>query len=129
MQPNYVAKKSLWLALSFWNVVLFWLVVPLIIIICKMVVLKFQQIEFYDQRVIKKSGVFSKKERQFVFTSVVSVSVDQSFWGRIFNYGDVRVDLIGKGIITANGISRPNELKAFVEQYISNENLQQIVTN
>ncbi|MBQ8308561.1 MAG: PH domain-containing protein [Clostridia bacterium] len=129
MQPNYVAKKSLWPALSFWNVALFWLVVPLIIIICKIVVLKFQQIEFYDQRVIKKSGVFSKKERQFVFTSVVSVSVDQSFWGRIFNYGDVRVDLIGKGIITANGISRPNELKAFVEQYISNENLQQIVTN
>lgn len=129
MQPNYVAKKSLWLALSFWNVALFWLVVPLIIIICKIVVLKFQQVEFYDQRVIKKSGVFSKKERQFVFTSVVSVSVDQSFWGRIFNYGDVRVDLIGKGIITANGISRPNELKAFVEQYISNENLQQIVTN
>ena len=94
-----------------------------------MISLKCESIEFYDQRVIQKSGILAKKERQSVLTNIVSVSVNQSLWGGIFNYGDVQVDLIGKWDIDTRGISRPHELKNFLEKYLSNGNTQQILMN
>ncbi len=78
-----------------------------------MISLKYERIEFYDQRVIQKSGIFTKKERQSVLTNIVSVSVNQSLLGGIFNFGDVQIDLIGSWDIDTEGISRPHELKTF----------------
>lgn len=129
MQPNYVAKKSLWGAISIWSILFFWLIIPIFVVIFKMIALRCEKIEFYDQRVIQKSGILAKKERQSVLTNIVSVSVNQSLWGGIFNYGDVQVDLIGKWDIDTHGISRPHELKNFLEKYLSNGNTQQILTN
>ena len=129
MQPNFVAKKSLWGAISIWSILFFWLIIPIFVIIFKMISLKCESIEFYDQRVIQKSGILAKKERQSVLTNIVSVSVNQSLWGGIFNYGDVQVDLIGKWDIDTRGISRPHELKNFLEKYLSNGNTQQILMN
>lgn len=118
MQANYVAKKSAWEAVTFWRVVLFWLIVPLIIMIADIIRLKSESIEFYDDKIIQKSGIFSRNEKKSVFTGVVSVGVQQSFWGRIFNYGDVNVDVMGKWDINTKGISNPRKLQEYLEGYI-----------
>lgn len=128
MQPNYVAKKSAWTAVSIWTILLCWLIFPVIVMIFKIIALKAESIEFYDQKVVQRSGIIAKRERQSLLTNVTSVSVNQSVLGRIFNYGDVQVDLIGKWDINTNGISNPHKLKEFLENYLSDKNMQQIIT-
>lgn len=129
MKANYVAKKSAWGAVSIWSILFCWLIIPIFVMIFKIIALKAESIEFYDGKVVQKSGILSKREKQSLLTNVTSVSVNQSLWGRIFNYGDVKVDLIGKWDIDTVGISRPNELKAFLEDYLSNKNIHQLVAD
>ena len=63
MKPNYVAKKSAWTAVSIWTILLCWLIVPIIIMIFKIIALKAESIEFYDQKVVQRSGILAKQER------------------------------------------------------------------
>jgi uncharacterized membrane protein YdbT with pleckstrin-like domain len=48
-----------------------------------------------DRRVIHKTGLFSRHTREMTRSKVESVDVDQSFLGRIFGYGTVRVHGVG----------------------------------
>lgn len=45
---------------------------------------------------------------------IVSVSVNQSIRGRIFNYGDISVDAVGKWDINTRGIANPESLKRYL---------------
>ena len=129
MQPNYVAKKSVAAVLSFWLIVFFWLVIPLIIQIARMLSAKCYLIEFYNNKIVVKSGVLNKKEKQSVFGGVYSVSVSQSFVGRIFNYGNIHVDCPGKWDIDTVGIKNPSALKKYLENYITADGMTNIIHN
>ncbi len=48
-----------------------------------------------NKRVIIKIGWISRKTVELNLSKIESVNVDQSFWGRIFGYGDIRI--IGTG--------------------------------
>ena len=48
-----------------------------------------------NKRVIIKIGWISRKTVELNLSKIESVNVDQSFWGRILGYGDIR--LIGTG--------------------------------
>lgn len=115
MKPNYVAKKSAWKAFHPLLVLLFFLIVPIFIIIVRLIVIKCERIEFYDNKVVYKKGVFSRKEITTTFLGVLSVSVDQTFVGRIFNYGDVVIDTVGRWDISTENIARPHKLKKYLE--------------
>ena len=123
MKPNYVAKKSVTSVLSFWLIVFFWLVIPLIIQIVRILSAKCYSIEFYDSKIVVKSGILNKQENQSVFAGVYSVSVSQSFIGRIFNYGSIKVDCPGKWDIDTEGIKAPVELKKYLEAYITSNGM------
>lgn len=128
MQPIFVAKKTAWGGVTPLCVLLFWLVIPLIVMICRIVVLKHQTMEFYDDYVIVKSGVLSKNERKTVFPSVLSVSVSQSLWGRICGYGDLNVDVVGKWDVNLQGICNPGALKKILEDKVTSaSNIKPIV--
>ena len=129
MKPNYVAKKSVTAVLSFWLIVFFWLVIPLIIQIARILSAKCYSIEFYDNKIVVKSGVLSKQENQSVFGGVYSVSISQSFLGRIFNYGDVRVDCPGKWDVGTESIKDPAALKKYLENYITSDGMINIIHN
>lgn len=118
MQPEYVAKKSILPAFSFRRVILFFLIVPLIMIICEVIKLKKDVIEFYDGKIVCKKGVFSKSETTTVFMGVYAVNIEQSYFGKIFNYGNVKVDAVGKWDINSTGIENPKELKAYLENFV-----------
>lgn len=126
--PNYVASKTAWNAVTPLRILFFWLIIPLIILIVDIIRNKKNKIEFYDKYVIEKSGILSKKEKKSTFAGVYSISVEQSIWGRIFNYGNVKVDVVGRWDINTYGISHPNELKKYLESTIVvPNNLQSIV--
>ena len=84
---------------------------------------------FYDEKIIVKSGVFNKSESQTVFSGVYSVSLSQSFMGRIFGYGDISVDCPGKWDIDTFGIKDPAALKRYLESKITSSGIQKIITN
>ena len=129
MKPNYVAKKSVISVLSFWLIVFSWLVIPLIIQIARILSAKCYTIEFYDNKIVTKSGVLSKQENQSVFAGVYSVSISQSFMGRIFNYGNIRVDCPGRWDVDTHGIKAPVELKKYLENYITASGMTNIIHN
>ena len=129
MKPNYVAKKSVTAVLSFWLIAFFWLVIPLIIQIVRILSAKCYSIEFYDNKIVVKSGVLSKQENQSVFGGVYSVSISQSFFGRIFNYGSVKVDCPGKWDVGTESIKDPSALKKYLENYITSDGMTNIIHN
>ena len=112
---EYEAKKSAWSAITVWQILFFWLIIPLIVMAVKIVKIKSVRISFYKDRVIERSGILSKRERQSLFQGVLSVSVEQSFSGRLFGYGNVKINVFGKWDIDTHGIVRPEELKRYLE--------------
>ena len=128
--PNYIAKKSAWSAVTLLRVLLFWLIVPLVIMIADIIIKKHEVIEFYDDYVVKKSGVLSKKEKRSALVGVVGVSVSQTIKGRICNYGDVYIDVVGKWDVNTTNITNPNGLKEYLEPLLSKaSNMQSMIIN
>ncbi len=119
MKPDYVATKTAWRAITFWRIVFFWLIIPLIVMIVDIIKLKNERIEFYQNQIVVKSGVLSKKEKKSAFMGVLSVSLSQSLTGRILGYGDVTVDVTGKWDIDTRGVKNPRGLVEYLESRIA----------
>ena len=60
-----------------------------------------------DLRVIIKTGVIKRDTRELYLTRVEGVEVDQSTWGRIWNYGDLRVRGVGTEVATVKWAAKP----------------------
>ena len=116
-RPQIVARKSILPAFKLWRVLLFWLIVPLIMIIVDIVKLRSQYVEFYNTYVIKYSGVFSKNDDKCMFPKVLSCNVYRSFWGRVFNYGDIKIDAIGKWDVDLVGVKNPLYIRKYLEKH------------
>jgi uncharacterized membrane protein YdbT with pleckstrin-like domain len=105
-------------------------IIPLIIMIVKIINIKDESISFYNNKVVHRSGIFSKHEKTTILTRVLSVTVRQTFWGRIFNYGTIYVDMMGKWDISMRGIKNPKGAKAYLEKFVANgSGMRQILTN
>lgn len=115
MRPNYVARKTAWCAVKPMRVIFFWLIIPLIIMIVDIIAKKKEVIEFYDDKIVTKKGILSRSETTSAFVGVLSVSVNQSLLGRIFDYGNVKVDAVGRWDIATDGIKNPGGLKKYLE--------------
>jgi uncharacterized membrane protein YdbT with pleckstrin-like domain len=130
MTPNYVARKSKAKALNIWLILFFWLIIPLIIQIVRVLAASCYSIEIYDQKIVVKSGVLNKSEKQAMFAGVYAVSLEQSFIGRIFDYGDIRIDAPGNWAdINTVGIKSPREFKNFLETQIKVGGNTQFIAN
>ena len=119
-KPNYVMKKSAWSVIRPWHILLFFLIVPLIIMIFKIINIKDETISIYDNKVVQRSGIFSKHEHTNILTAILSVSVHQTFWGRIFNYGTIKIDVVGCWDIDMRGVKNPIKAKEYLERYAAN---------
>ena len=49
-----------------------------------------------NKRVIYKTGIIGRKSEEMKLTSIETVEIDQGVFGRLFNFGDVKVT--GRGI-------------------------------
>ncbi|MDE7453392.1 MAG: hypothetical protein K2N22_03190, partial [Clostridia bacterium] len=74
------------------------------------------RIQFYTDKIIVKGGIFTTHESLSVMTPLVGVSVYQSFGGKIFGYGNILIDKVGRGWdIKTTYIKKPYEVKQFLE--------------
>lgn len=117
-KPNYIAKKSAWSAVTFFRVIFFWLIIPFIKMIVDIVKAKNYSIEFYDDYVVQKSGVLSKKEKRSAMVGIIGVSISKTFAQRLTNRGDIYFDVVGKWDISTYDIVNPDGLKAYLETLI-----------
>lgn len=127
MEPLYVAKKSKLCSFSILRILFCWLIVPIILIIIDILKTNVEKVEFFDKKVTERNGLISKNEKETTFKGVVSVNVQQSFWGRLFNFGDVYVDLVGKNNLHLEKIAKPYELKKFLETKIIDDSQTTII--
>lgn len=116
---QYTARKSKLAALNIWCVLFCWLIVPVLVQIYLFLRAHCYSLEFYQDKVVLKSGVLNRQERQSVFLGVLSVSVDQSIFGRMFSFGDVCINVPGRWDVDTTGIADPNGLRNFLESRIT----------
>lgn len=115
MEPLYVAKKLKICSFTPLRILFFWLIIPIIFIVVDILKTNVEKVEFLDKKIKERKGLISKNEKDITFKGVVSVNVEQSFFGRLFNYGKVYIDLVGKDNVILENIAKPYELKKFLE--------------
>lgn len=119
MKPQYVANKSAWAGVSVLCILFFFLVIPVIVMICRIIAIKKYALEFYEDKIVIKSGWLNTKKKQMVFMGVTAVSTEQSLWGKIFGYGNVLVDCVGKwDVSTTQYIKNPEKLEEYLQTRI-----------
>ena len=60
-----------------------------------------------NHRVVHKTGFIKRKTFEIALDKIESVDVTQSILGRIFNYGDVRINGVGEGTQNIPTIASP----------------------
>ena len=102
-------------------------ILHVLIFICRL--LERPRFEFYNERVVERSGLFETVDQEGVFIGIYTVKVEQGFAGKIFNYGTVTVDYPGYWNLHTDGIAKPHRLKRYLETRITSRGLHAIVTN
>ena len=113
MKPNFVAKKSAYSVIRLWKIIL---ILPILFMIPQIIRAKSEKVEFYDDYIVEKKGVFRKVSQTYVNPGIVTVSTEQSFCGRLGNFGNVKMSVIGKPLnVDLTYIKRPKKLKAYLD--------------
>ena len=117
--PNYIAKKSVWSVVTFWSVIACVLIIPIFTLLAKILNAKKYRIEFYDDKIITYKGFINISRKQVIFAGVTGVSVEKGLKGRIFNFGNVVIDAVGKWDIDTVGIKNPEGLEDYLNTKIA----------
>ena len=80
-------------------------------------------IEFYENKYVIKSGIINRHENEALLTNIVSVRVSQGLGGRMFDYGIVHVNIVGKHDINLAGVKHPHKLKKYIESIMNKTNM------
>ncbi len=72
------------------------------------------------KHITKKSGIFSIKEEVYHFDNIRSISVDQSFFGKYFKYGNITLKTSAsggyQGDVIMMGISNPQKYEKLLKE-------------
>ena len=113
MKPNFVAKKSVFSVVRLWKIIL---ILPILWMIPQMIKAKSEKVEFYDDYIVEKKGVFRKVSKTYVNPGIVTVSTEQSFCGRLGNFGNIKMNVLGKPLnVDLTYIKRPKKVKAYLD--------------
>lgn len=73
-----------------------------------------------DKHLIRRTGILNIKEDTYEFNTVRSISVEQSWLGRIFRFGDVTLKTSASGgyqaILTIAGIQNPKKYEQMIKE-------------
>lgn len=133
MEAKYTATRSSLFNFSFFICILLLvlgLIPGIIYILVKNLSAHSYKVIFYDDKYIVKSGIINTHEDESVFKGVLTVSINQSLKGKMFNFGDVKVDVVGKNNITLYGVKNPEALKKYLQsRKVDIADIRNIVTN
>jgi uncharacterized membrane protein YdbT with pleckstrin-like domain len=68
-----------------------------------------------NKRVILKRGIISRQTEEMKVTSIETVEIDQSVWGRIFGFGTVKVTGRGISDVVFERVDGPMAVKRQIE--------------
>ncbi|MDB6061400.1 MAG: hypothetical protein JWM78_1503 [Verrucomicrobiaceae bacterium] len=120
----YTAHISLWsLAhLIILGTLTIWLVVGLVFLIMAYIRYKTTEIAITNKRVIAKFGFIRRQTIEMYVQKVETIQVDQTIFGRIFNFGTLVISGAGNPQEPVTGISNPLAFRrAFLETQDRNE--------
>ena len=103
--------KSVWAEMTFLKILLCWLIIPVVVAV---IVAKNYNVLITNTTINVSSGVFSKHNDEYAVAGITSISIGQSFWGRICNYGTVYISLAGNKHVSLYGIKDPSGVKKFL---------------
>ena len=89
------AERSAWLLVGAWvfGILFFWLLfIPLIKAVIATVRYRSAELAITNKRIIGKTGVVNSGSLDAPLNKIQNASVSQPFFGKIFNYGVVRID-------------------------------------
>ena len=72
-----------------------------------------------NRRVVRKTGIVSRTTTELRLASIETVDLRQSFWGRIFGYGNVEITGRGETAMVLDRIAHPVEVKREIESAYS----------
>jgi uncharacterized membrane protein YdbT with pleckstrin-like domain len=106
---SYTMKA--WLALIF----LFWCIIGIVIFVQMMVRRASTEIGVTTHRFVEKTGLISLHTNEVALPNIEGVKVEQTFFGRIFGYGHLRIEGTGVDAIDIPNIANPVAFRAAIE--------------
>jgi uncharacterized membrane protein YdbT with pleckstrin-like domain len=76
---------------------------------------RFSEFAVTDKRVLVKTGILQRHTLETLLTKVENMSVDQSIWGRLFNYGTITVTGTGGTKEQFERIAAPLEFRKQIQ--------------
>ena len=88
------APRDVWGLVGHWilGILFCFLIVPLVVAIKETIIYNCTELVLTNRRLIFKRGVFHIKAKDIPLPKVKGVSVETSFWGRIFNVSTIYID-------------------------------------
>lgn len=108
---HWIYKLQAWLALIFLGVFL----VGIWIFAVMMIRMATTEIAVTTYRFIEKTGWFTLRTNEIALPNIEGVRVTQSFWGRVFGYGKVRIEGTGVDAIEIPTIADPIGFRRAIE--------------
>lgn len=68
-----------------------------------------------NRRVVRKIGIVSRNTTELRLASIETVDLRQTFWGRVFGYGDVEITGRGETAMLLDRIAHPIDVKREIE--------------
>ena len=124
MNNQYTAQVSAWKYGKpiFVCFLLCWLIIPLIVMIVFFLKAKKEKYEFNGLRYTIYEGNMSNSTVQRAIPDILSINVERSFMGKIFNYGNVYCQTTHKMGNSFNYVKNPEALRDFLETQINTNN-------
>lgn len=113
VDPSAIATFALWV------VVVYRILLVLGVIIEDRCVLRTWEMAITDRRVIAVIGLFSKKVWEMSLSSISSTAVYQSFFGRVFNYGNLSIAKYGRRHFCSRPIYDPIQVRLILDQAVA----------
>lgn len=100
-----------WLAL----LLLGWILIGIWIFVSMMVRQGTTEIAITSHRFVEKSGLFTLRTNEISLHNIEGVKLEQSFLGRLFGYGHLRIEGTGVDAVTIPDIADPIRFRAAIE--------------
>lgn len=70
-------------------------------------------------RLLTKEGIISRSSSEILLRSVETVTIEQTFIGRLLNYGVINITGVGGSQVAITWVGKPLEVKRIIENNIS----------
>jgi len=91
-----------------------------LVLVGHIVTLVTTEIVVTNYRFVHKVGLFNLRAKEVSLNQIEEISISQSLWGRMFNYGHIVMRGTGVGVIELSNIDGPITLRRIIEDARAN---------